>query len=435
MRRRNAYFLSLAASTAAVCAFAGLDGSHVLPMDHEAILYSKSPVDDVVSRLQRKVASGEVTLDYDSTFGYLPSVLKHLQVPMSSQVLVFSKTSFQAPKISPRMPRALYFNDEVSVGFVRGGDVLELAAVDPKQGIVFHILDQEKTAKPQFDRQDQCLQCHASGGTLGVPGLVVRSVFPDRTGMPVFQAGSFITDHRSPLTERWGGWYVTGSHGEQRHMGNSFLSDQRNPEGFDRTSGANVSDLAGRIDTGAYLTPHSDIVALMLLEHQTRMQNLITRVGWETRMALHEREGMNKALGEPAGTMTESTVRRINSAVEELVRYMLFVEEAPLNGEVRGTSSFAEEYAKAGVRDKKGRSLRDLDLKTRLLRYPCSPLIYSRAFQELPERAKTQAYLRLRQVLSGEDKGPAFAKLSAADRKALCEILGDTLPEFGKNAA
>src|SRR4051794_25551107 len=190
MRKRNALFLSLASGAAAVCAFAGLEGSHVLPADHEAILYSKAPLDDVVTQLQSKVASGGVKLEYDPTFGYLPAVLKQLNVPTSSQVLVFSKTSFQAPRISPRVPRALYFNDEVSVGFVRGGDVVELAAADPKQGIVFYTLDQEKTSKPRFDRQDQCLQCHASGGTLGVPGLVVRSVFPDRTGMPVFQAGS-----------------------------------------------------------------------------------------------------------------------------------------------------------------------------------------------------------------------------------------------------
>lgn len=412
-------------AAAAICAFAGLDGSYVLPAEHEAILYSKTAANDIVIDLQKKIWSGEVKLQYDPTFGYLPSVLKTLDVPLSSQVLVFSKTSFQAPRIAPRTPRALYFNDEVSVGFVRGGDVIELAAVDPKQGIVFYTLDQEKSLSPSLDRQAQCLQCHASGSTLGVPGLVVRSVFPDRSGMPIFQAGSFVTDHRSPLKERWGGWYVTGTHGDQRHMGNTVANKDQTDD-YDRESGANVTDLSTRIDTGAYLTPHSDIVALMVLEHQTRMQNLITRVGWETRIALHEREGMNKALGEPPGTMTESTLRRINSAAEELVRYMLFAEETPLTSPVRGTSTFAQDYANSGVRDKQGRSLRDLDLTRRLLKYPCSPLIYSRSFQSLPTAAKDRVNLRLWQVLNGEDTSPAFAHLNPADRKAIREILLDT---------
>ena len=156
-----------------VCLYAGLEGSYVLPVDEAPILYSKTPADDPVARLQKEIADGAVKLEYDSNFGYLPSVLQALKVPVSSQVLVFSKTSFQAPKISPRLPRALYFNNDVYVGYVRGGDVLEFASTDPKQGTMFYTLDQEKAAKPQFTRQEQCVHCHASGATLGVPGLVV----------------------------------------------------------------------------------------------------------------------------------------------------------------------------------------------------------------------------------------------------------------------
>ena len=216
--RSSRVFLLAVAALASVCAYAGLDGSHVLPQDHEAIGYGKEPPDDAVTRLEKRIAAGETKLEYDPTFGYLLSVLKELKVPSASQILVYSKTSFQAPRISPRMPRALYFNDDVSVGFVRGGDVVEVTAVDPRQGVMFYTIDQEKRPTPRFDRQDQCLQCHAAGSTLGVPGLLIRSVYPDRNGMPIFQAGSFITDHRSPLKERWGGWYVTGTHGQQRHL-------------------------------------------------------------------------------------------------------------------------------------------------------------------------------------------------------------------------
>jgi hypothetical protein len=422
--RGNVVRIAIAA-TAGVCAWAGLDGSYVFPADHEAIQYSKLAANDPVARLQARLAERRTKLEYHPDFGYLPSVLKQLGVPTSSQVLVFSKTSFQASRISPKNPRALYFSDEISVGFVRGGDVLEFAAADARQGVIFYTLDQENSGAPAFKRQDSCLQCHASGSTLGVPGLVVRSVYPERSGMPIFHAGSFVTDHRSPLDQRWGGWYVTGTHGEQRHLGNRVFADASETKA-PAADGLNRKKLDGLIDTGSWLAPHSDIVALMVLEHQTRMQNLITRVGWEVRMASYQAEALNKALGEPAGTMSESMTKRVNNLAEELVRHMLFTDEAPLSGPVAGTSSFAQEYASAGPRDGKGRSLREFDLQKRLFRYPCSPLVYSPGFRELPPAVRERVKLRLRQILSGEDRDSVFARLSADDRTAIREILTDT---------
>jgi hypothetical protein len=402
-------------------AIAGLNGSYLLPIDHEAIQYSKAPTDDAITRLQRRIDSGEVKLQSDDNFGYLRSVLHALSVPESSQVLVFSKTSFQAPRIAPRTPRALYFNDHIAVGFVRTGDVLEFASLDPKLGIVFYTLDQEPSAHPHFDRRDTCLQCHQSGGTLGVPGLVVRSVFPDSTGMPLFHAGTFVTDHRSPLKERWGGWYVTGTTGEQSHMGNAVVEDRNQPDKLETEGTQNLTDLHGKIDTGAYLTPHSDVVALMTLEHQTQMANLIIRVGWEARLALHDSVAINKALGRPAGEMSESTTHRINSAAEELVEYMLFSGEAKLTTPIKGTSNFAAEFSKSGP-------LREFDLHTRMFRYPCSYMIYSEAFDAMPAAAKDRIYRRLWEVLSGKDTTAPFAHLSPADRKAIYEILRTTKP-------
>jgi hypothetical protein len=356
-------------------------------------------------------------------------MLRLLNVPVSSQVLVFSKTSFQASRISPRTPRALYFNDGVSVGWVKGGDVLELAAVDPRQGVDFYTLDQEKAAQPRIQRRGECLQCHASGGTLGVPGLVVRSVYPEPSGMPLFHAGSFVTDHRSPLKQRWGGWYVTGTHGLQTHMGNVFVEDRDKPDQLDTSKGTNVTDLSRHFDTGGYLAPHSDIVALMVLEHQTRMTNLIIRTSYETRMALHDQRAINQALGEPPDRLSESSQRRIRNATETLLKYLLFADEAKLTEPVKGTSNFATEFAQQGPRDKAGRSLRELDLERRLLRYPCSWLIHSEAFDGLPQEAKTEIHRRLWEVLSGQDQSKAFAHLTAADRRAILEILRDTEPE------
>jgi hypothetical protein len=414
-----------------VVALAGLAGSYEVPLDHDAIQYTARPVSDPIAKLQQTLSSGDLTLDFDENTGYLPAVLKALDVPRESQVLVFSKTSFQAPHIFPRVPRAIYFNDRVSVGWVRNGDMLEIASVDPKQGVVFYTLDQERVSSPRFERRDTCLQCHISGVTLGVPGLMVRSVYPDKNGMPLFAAGSFVTDHRSPLKERWGGWYVSGTHGSQVHMGNALVRDRN--KNLDTEGTQNVTDLGAYLDTAAYLTPHSDIVALMALEHQTHMTNLITRVGFETRLAVHDREAINKALGQPEGELTESATRRINNAVEELLEYMLFTQEARLTEPVRGVSGFSQVFARSGPRDRKGRSLRDLDLKSRLLRYPCSYLIYSEAFDQLPELARERLYRRLWEVLTGRDTTEKFATLSAKDRKAIFEILQDTkkgLPDY-----
>jgi hypothetical protein len=436
-RSRLAAILSGIAVLLAASAFADLDGSYVLPLDVSAIQYATRPLADPVTLLQQRIKQGEAKLDYDPDNGYLPSVLRNLKVPVSSQLLVFSKTSFQAPRISPRMPRALYFNDQVSVGWVKGGDVVEIASVDPRQGVIFYTLDQEQSASPRIVRRDECLQCHASGSTLGVPGFVVRSVYPDASGMPLFHAGTFITDHRSPLKQRWGGWYVTGKHGTETHMGNMIYEDAQTPQP-ETADGGNVTDLKGFFDAGRYLSPGSDIVALMTIEHQSRMQNLITRVGYETRMALESQTAMNQALKRPADEVSDSTVRRINAAAEALVTYMLFTDEALINHRITGSSSFASEFAGQGPKDRRGRSLRQFDLTRRMFQYPCSYLIYSEAFDNLPEPARKRIYQRLWEVLADRDRTPAFARLSSADRRAVFEILLDTkkgLPDYWRTSS
>jgi hypothetical protein len=418
--------LAIALSGGALVALAGLGGSYIVPLDNEAIQYSTRPIDDPISRLQAKIQSGDVSLRFDDEHGYLSSVLQALDVPVQSQVLVFSKTSFQAPRISPRMPRALYFNDHVAVGFVRGGDVLEVASLDPKQGVVFYTLDQERTPTPKFERRDTCLQCHQSGSTLGVPGLFVTSVYPEPSGMPLFQNGTTVINQTKPISQRWGGWYVTGTHGKQTHRGNAVVRDKSKPEELETEGTQNVTDLKGRFDIGAYLTPYSDIAALMVMEHQTHMTNLITRVGYEARMAVASSEAINKALGEPVDKLSESSVRRINNASEELVEYMLFSGEAPITEPIRGTSGFTEVFAKDAPHDSKGRSLRDLDLTSRIFRYPCSYMIYSEAFDNMPLVARERILRRVWEVLKGKDTAPAFKHLSPVDRENIFEILTET---------
>jgi hypothetical protein len=403
-------------------------------LDAEPIRYSSATPANAVWRLQEDLAAGKASLRHDKRHGYLRDLLKALQVPESSQVLVFSKTSLQRHRISPVRPRAIYFNDDVYVGFCQNGDVIELSAADPNLGTVFSTLDQKKTDRAVITRQGEaCLLCHGSSQNEGLPGHLVRSVYPDARGLPVLSAGSHRTDHTSPLRERWGGWYVTGTSGTQTHLGNLTVAERTRPEEVDNRAGVNVTDLGRYFKTGLYLTPHSDLVALMVLEHQTAAHNRLTRANFLTRLALHDEAELNKALGRTMPGHSESTVGRIQNAGEPLLKYLLFGEEAPLSGPVQGTSGFAEAFARRGPFDKQGRSLRDFDLRRRMFKYPCSYLIYSAAFDGLPAEVKDYVYRRLWEVLTGKDTGKDFAHLSTADRLAVREILLETkanLPDY-----
>jgi len=311
--------------------------------------------------------------------------------------------------------------------------LVEVSSVDPEKGAIFYSLNQRDRKNPVFTRRDECLQCHASPKTLGVPGHMVRSVYAGPDGFPLFQAGGFHTDHRSPFEERWGGWYVSGTHGSARHMGNVFSTDRDHPEKLDVEKGANVTSLKKLVNVEPYLSPYSEIVALMVMEHQTRMHNLITRVSYETRMALAQQEGMNKALGRPLQEWSDSTRRRIFGASEVLLRYMLFADEMPLKAAVKGASTFQADFAARGPRDSKGRSLRELDLKTRIFRNRCSYVIYTDAFDALPKPALDYIYRRLFEVLSGKDQAKTWAGLEAPERATILEILRETkkgLPDY-----
>ncbi len=406
--------------------------------EEKPIDYNNAPVDDPIARLQKSLDNGEFNLDWDDKHGWLKSVLAHLDIADSSQGLVFSKTSFQLRMISPRTPRAVYFGDSAYVGWCQGGTVLELSAVDPKQGAIFYSLDQKKVAKPKFERLTyQCTQCHASSLTQGVPGHTVRSVYPAPDGRPILSAGTHRTNHESPLKERWGGWYVTGEHGDQVHMGNQLVRSFDNPDSLDLKRGSNVTDLRDFFYTAPYLKPHSDIVALMVLEHQTYMHNLLTRASYEGRTTERDAKVMNEMLERPLDFESESTQRRFQSSAYRMVKYMLFCDEAKLTSPVSGNSGFQDDFEKKGPFDELGRSLRQFDLQSRLFKYPCSYLIYSESFDQLPPRVKEEVYLRLWEILNEEvtDKETVedFQHLSTKDRRAILEIISATkkdLPEY-----
>ncbi|HEX6960749.1 MAG TPA: hypothetical protein VF175_02700 [Lacipirellula sp.] len=397
------------------------------PFERAPIEYSKSDPDNAVSRLQAKLERGEATLKYDPDQGYLPAVLDALGVPTESQMLVFSKTSLQRRRISPRTPRAIYFNDDVYIGFCRAGEVMEISVADPQLGAVFYTIEQQEAVAPKLIRQtDNCLVCHSSSRTDGIPGHLARSVFTGPSGEPILSKGSKTVDYRTPFEDRWGGWYVTGTHGEQTHLGNFIVRGREEAQGEENADGQNVTDLADRLKVDQYLTAHSDIIALMVLEHQTLMHNRLTKANFETRAALYYQADLNRALGEPEDAPLESVTRRIETAAEDVVEALLFVDEAELTEPVAGTSGYAELFSELGVRDSSGRSLRDFDLERRLFKHPCSYLIYSEAFDSLPKEVKSVILSRLAEILRGEDASGRFDHLSAEDCQAIADILRDT---------
>ena len=399
-----------------------------LQFDDDPINYASAEVNDPIMQLHKAIATGEKSLKFDPEHGYLPALLEALDIDRSSQALVFSQTSFQLRKISPRRPRALYFNDHTYVGWVQGGDIVEITSVDDQQGPIFYSLAQEEVKRPQIVRdRGQCMTCHASSRTQGVPGLLVRSVYSDAGGRPWFGSGTFTTDHGSPFKERWGGWYVTGDHGKMRHMGNVLSTNRDNPEQIDREAGANVHDLSKIVNVEPYLEPTSDIVSLMVLEHQSQMQNYITLANFETRSALHYDQIMNKALGRDPEYQSESTQRRIVAAAKKLIDYLLFTEEFVLAAPVSGNPKFQNQFTARGPQDKKGRSLRDFDLTKRLFKYPCSYLIYSPAFEKLPAEVKAEIMPALYNRLVGPEPE---ASLTNEQRQAIHEILIDTVSDY-----
>ena len=424
----------MSSAVSAACAFWLLRPAHAqiavrnqgyVPFSDAPINYRSNDLSDPIAKLQKRLDSGQATLDFDDRQGYLRSVLALLNIPISSQTLVFSKTSFQYKKITPQTPRALYFNDDVYIGFVHDGKAIEAVSFDPVQGAIFYLLDAHKADKPVFQRAElDCTQCHIATATRSVPGVLLRSIFPSSTGTQVMKSTSFVTGQDSALKDRWGGWYVTGTSGRQQHMGNVIVDDRDHPELLDRAAGTNLTHLNGRFDNSIYLTADSDIVAHLVLAHQTQMHNLITETNYKTRIALYDEQQRIKAATPPSpDSLSVETRKQIEEPAEALVEYLLFANEIPLTDRIRGTSGFAEQFTALGPRDSRGRSLRDFDLHTRIFKYPCSYLIYSESFDALPEPAKQFVYHRLFQVLTEQDRSPVFARLTHRDRRNILEIL------------
>lgn len=374
-----------------------------------AIAYDSTPGTDPVARFAAQLKNGSATLTYNPDNGYLSSFLDAFHLARESQMLVFSQTSFQSTYINVKNPRAIYFNDSLAVAWIRGAPHIEIAAQDPRQGVEFYVIDQTNPRQPIIARDVTCLACHLTWDTLGVPGMITQSVqpLPDENSYVI----GFPTNHASPFAQRWGGWYVTGSDGRLPHMGNIPVT----PEDKGKLKVPDPHELAsvdGLFDPKGYQTPYSDVAALLVFNHQTYMTNLITRIGWEARAA--------------GTTPSPEAQSRVTAAARDLVDYMLFIDEEPLPHPVSGASGFAAKFSAQGPFDSQGRGLHQLDLQHRTLKYPCSYMIYSEAFDALPAVAKQAVYRRLWEVLSGRETDKRYAHLTTADRDAILQILRET---------
>jgi hypothetical protein len=428
----------LAAGTVARAAESPPLSSSRYDTDYPTIPYAGSATHNAFARLQARMERGEVKLEYRPGRGYLDSLLKELKIDPSSQMLVYSKTSLQIDFINATTPRAIYFNDSTYVGFVQNAPLLELATIDDELGLVFYSMVNKQQPVKQFDREGgRCLTCHDTYSMMGggIPRVVVMSALIDGPANPQGRETSDLVTDQTPLRDRWGGWYVTGEHGIQTHLGNLPTDNDPKLVGRSDAERFNLKSLDGWLDTKPYITNKSDVIALMVLEHQTNVQNFITRASFKVRTVLARAAGAGNADPRSWEEISSRNQSVLKAMIEPLVRTMFFVDAVQFTSPLAGTAGFEAWFQAQGPRDKQGRSLRQLELNSRLFRYPLSYMVYSESFDSLPEYVRQYVYTRIAEVLTGRDSTGAFEALTPEDRKDILEILSETKPDFVRMAA
>lgn len=400
-------------------------GQSISEYELSPIEYSESEASNRVSIIQKKLELGTLSLPRGSHKKFVEAFLESMSVPVDTQVLVFSLTSFQRDLIHPKQPRAMYFSDDCYIGWVPGG-LMEVAVTDPKLGIVFyHLNPREESKAMKFTRDRECLSCHGGSMTRNWPGLIVRSVYPDSSGNPITSAGGFFTDHQSRIEDRWGGWYVTGEHGSLRHMGNAIGKRATYGAELDRESGANLKNLDQFFPTKKYPRPGSDILALMVLEHQVGMHNRLSTGSLRVRKWTHYQRQLQKELGETVtDEPTGSALLVVQSEAKRILEYLFFAREVRLSkNSIQGNDVFQTAFRKNRREDAEGRSLKDFNIRSRLFAYRCSYMVYSESFESMPDVLKKELYRRMIEILSAESPPKEFAHLSSTERRAIHQIL------------
>ena len=382
---------------------------------------------NIVEEFQRKLDAGTAKLKFsDDGHGYLPDLLRAFHIPRDSQLLVFSASSLQFDRINQKTPRALYFQNDVAVGSVLDGRLIEIITTDKNSDIAFYTLDVAKVDQPKFVRRSsECIICHGFASRWA-PGMMVANMDTGVNGQLLNLTPTHVfrlTDDRTPFDERYGGWYVTGNTGMMQHRGNVTL-DPADPVTLP-SDGLNVASVADRIEATRYLERGSDIVSLLTLEHQAGFVNIVTRINAQYR-------GLKNISVVPA---LRSTQEDIDASIDELVRYLVFADEVVLPSPVEGSSTFSQTFVQLGPHDAQGRSLRDFDLKTRVFRYPLSYMVYSQSFDDLNPTAKELVWRRLYDILCGADRSANAPHIDRAAGAAAIAILAATksgLPDYWK---
>lgn len=375
-------------------------GEENLPIGQSPVDYFSPATEDRVAELIRRKDRGEAHVPFDEATGYLRGLLDALDVPVESQLLVFSKGSVQQRLISPATPRAIYFNTEVSVAWIPGAPQLEVMAQDPHKGSLFYLIPQTPDGfRPR--REQQCLSCHVSSRSVGVPGFLLHSLETDEAGKPV--AGFSPVSHRTEVARRWGGWYVSGTTSAQPHRGNLIGRADVERHAAEPLFRGALTDLSSLVVLERYPARTSDVAAHLVLDHLAHGSNLLVRLGMERRLG------------------------RTGTALEDCVAYLLLLDEAPLAGPIRGAPEFQQRWERQAPRTADGRSLYELELQTRLFRWGVSPLVASRTFQALPDDVRAELAGRLTRLLDGRDPWPAPER-DPATRAAALEILRAVVP-------
>ncbi len=398
--------------------------------EQSPIRYSRRTPDDFPSRWSRTLAQGAPKLDRSSRRAFLESVLAALGVPKESQLLVFSQTSFQNSHISGESPRALYFNENHYIGYVQGGDV-EIITTDPRLGMNFYTLsvpEADDPRPPVFNRNPACLACHASNAQTEFPGLLAFSVFPTESGAQIMRGTTHIIDDTRPVEDRWGGWYVTGKVEGPRHRGNVWYSPHADADAVteeDQTLGESLESVAGFLDMRPYPVETSDVLALMVFEHQVRAHNQLAEAFGRSRVAIYADDEYMAG-----GELKPESLALMDAQAEALLDVFLFNDEATLERhKITGGEAFQSAFQRHAKRDGAGRSLKDFDLKDRLFRYRCSYMIHSDAFDYLPAQFKERFFAKLDAVLQGDPAEDRFGYLPTEERQAIREILVETLEQ------
>jgi hypothetical protein len=419
-------------------AFGGLSARSQENEEYEQspVNYSHTEPRDAVARLKARIASGELKFAGDDREVF-KALLREMGVPVESQILVFSKTSFQRSRISPDHPRALYYSDNCYLGWAPGG-LAEVATIDPELGPVFYSFDPRgfsSGAKAEFKRDADCMGCHGGSYVRGIPGVFARSVYPDENGEPLLRQGTQIVDFRTPFEERWGGWYVTGTHGKALHRGNAFASEKGDQLVFNPASGANRTNLASFFDGKEYLSAGSDIVSLMVFEYQTAAQDALTRAGLACRRMLDYQERLEHDLREPVNAEPhyDSVKSVFESSARDVVDALLFKDEAAIPEGVKGSAAFQRVFAANAPRASDGSSLKELLIAEHLFKNRCGYLIYSDLFLALPRQLKQRIYAKLALALRADNPDPRYGYIGAEERGRIVRVLRQTHPDLKSN--